>query len=91
MILRFRGPLLTVGVPTIVSNLKTQFCDFGAVNNVAAATTAILRHECFLFPVPCMAISITQSSKIEFADWLGVLAKPVVAELVFDKIRATPH
>jgi hypothetical protein len=30
--------------------------------------------------LPCMAISVTQSSKIEFADWLGVLAQPVVAE-----------
>jgi hypothetical protein len=30
-----------------------------------------------------MAISITQSSKIEFADWFGVLAQPVVAERVF--------
>jgi hypothetical protein len=38
-----------------------------------------------------MAISITQSSKIEFADWLGVLAQPVVAERFFHKIRATPH
>jgi hypothetical protein len=34
-----------------------------------------------------MEISITQSSEIEFADWLGVLAKPVVAERFFHKIR----
>jgi hypothetical protein len=38
-----------------------------------------------------MVISVTQSSKIEFADWLGVLAQPVVAERLFHKTRATPR
>jgi hypothetical protein len=31
----------------------------------------------------CMVISVTQSSKIEFADLLGDLAQPVVAERFF--------
>jgi hypothetical protein len=35
-----------------------------------------------------MVISVTQSSKIEFADWFGVLAQPVVAGRFFDEIRA---
>jgi hypothetical protein len=38
-----------------------------------------------------MAISITQSSKKEFSDWLGVLAQPVVAERFFHKFRAAPR
>jgi hypothetical protein len=38
-----------------------------------------------------MVISVTKSSKIEFADWLGVLAQPVVAERIFHKIRAIFH
>jgi hypothetical protein len=25
--------------------------------------------------VPCMAISITKPSKLEFADWLGIIGK----------------
>jgi hypothetical protein len=38
-----------------------------------------------------MAISTTQSSQVEFADWLRVLAKPVVAERFSHKIKATPR
>jgi hypothetical protein len=37
-----------------------------------------------------MAIGITQSSQIEFAAWLDVLAKPDVAESFPRTIRATP-
>ena len=38
-----------------------------------------------------MVISVTQSSKLEFADWLGVIGTTVVAERVFHKIGAIFH
>jgi hypothetical protein len=44
-----------------------------------------------LITIHGMVISVAQLSKIEFADWLGVLAQPVVAERFLHKIRANPR